>query len=381
MTLKLLFFAIAGIGGIVLSQSMMYAGKSHKEKNTAAEYVLYVGTYAPKGTGISIFRLDAKTGGLTFSGISTPIKNPSYLVIHPNNTWVFAVSEVGDGTVSAFRITGPSTLELVNTVSTKGADPCYCSIDNTGRYVLAANYSSGSVTSVPINKDGSLGDPASTIANTATSVNKVRQSAPHAHSVVPSRADDLVYSADLGADIIYGYRLDKATGTLSPASKTSTAQGAGPRHLAFHPNTKWAYAVDELSVCVDGFTIDPVSGALANFQSTPMLKENASGATAADIHIAPSGKFLYASVRDPENIIVVYSIDPKTGKLTRASDVPTGGKGPRNFAIDPSGRFLLVANQKTDAIVVFSIDERSGALTQIGNPVSTPSPVCIQFAR
>jgi len=380
MTRKHVLLITVWIGCIILSGVITYAGPLTGRKTGTPKRILYVGTYAPKGTGISIFVMDAKTGELTYRGVSTPIKNPSYIAVHPKRKYVFAASEVRPGSVSAFRIGGTDTLALINTVSSGGEDPCYVSVDNTGKYLLAANYSSGSVTSVPINPDGSLGDPVSTIANTATSVNPTRQSAPHAHSVLPSFARDLIYSADLGGDIIYSYRIDTATGMLSASSKVAAAPGAGPRHLAFHPNNKWAYAVNELAVSVEEFSLDPVTGALSTVHTTPMLKENNNNATAADIHIAPSGRFLYASVRDPENIIVVFSIDRKTGGLTRIGNVPTGGRGPRNFAIDPSGSFLLVGNQKTDTINVFKIDKRSGLLKAVGTPVATPSPVCIKFA-
>ncbi len=323
--------------------------------------------------------MNPKTGVLKYLGISPSVSNPSYLAIHPNKKWLFSVNEINNGTLSSFRIKDSSTLEFINAVSSNGSSPCYVSIDNSGNYLLASNYNSGSVTSVPINPDGSLGNAVSTIQNTGKSINEQRQSSPHAHSILPSFSGNLIYSADLGADLIYCYKIDTITGQLSTISKNPITAGSGPRHLAFHPNKKWLYVINELKGTVEGFLIDSVSGALSYMQTCSLLKVKEDGSLAADIHITPSGRFLYASVRDPENTIAIFSINQKNGSLTHIENVASGGKTPRNFAIDPSGTFLLAANQNSDNIITFRIEPNSGKLTQVGNAVNVPSPTCIKF--
>ena len=343
------------------------------------DYLLYVGTYTPNGTGISIYSMNTKTGLLKYLGISPNVSNPSFIAIHPNKKWLFTVGENNDGTLSSFKIKDSLTLEFINTIPSTGQGPCYLSIDNSGKYLLTSHYNSGSVTSVPINPDGSLGKAVSIISNSATSINKERQSAPHAHSIIPYFSNNLIYSADLGADLIYCYKIDTTSGKLSSISKTSITAGSGPRHIAFHPIKNWVYELNELSRTVECFLIDSDSGELTYLNTFPIVNDNGDGALAADIHITPSGSYLYASVRDPENIIAVFSINEQNGSLTLIEKIPSGGKTPRNFAIDPSGRFLLVGNQNSNDIIIFSIDQKSGKLNQVGDAVAVPSPVCIKF--
>ncbi len=352
-------------------------GDSTKIK--ADNFLLYIGTYTPKGTGIYIYSMNPETGKLKYLGVSPSSVNPSYLVIHPNKKYLYSANETDSGYISSFSLKDSSTLEFINSVPSNGASPCYVSIDNSGKYLFASNYNSGSVTSVPINPDGSLGEPVSIIRNTGKSINKQRQSSPHAHSIIPSLSGNLIYSADLGADLIYCYKIDTTTGQLSTVSKTSITPGSGPRHIAFHPNKKWLYELNELKGTVNAFMIDSVSGTLFFLQSNSLLNVKDDGSLAADIHITSSGRFLYASVRDPENIIAIYSINQKDGSLNSIGNVSTGGKTPRNFVIDPDGKFLLVANQNSDSIITFRIDPKSGKLKQVGGAVNVPSPTCIKF--
>jgi 6-phosphogluconolactonase len=368
----------------VLMNAEAFPGERNKGRNIpgdsstikANDYLLYVGTY---GTGIYTYSMNSETGVLKYKGVSTSTSNPSYLAIHPNNKFLFSVNENNDGALSSFRIKDPSTLEFINSVPSNGSSPCYVSIDNSGNYLLSSNYNSGSLTSIQINPDGSLGRAASTIRNTGKSINEKRQSSPHAHSILPYFSGNLVYSADLGADLIYCYKIDTNTGQLSEVSKTAITPGSGPRHMAFHPNKKWLYQLNELKATVGVFLIEPVSGALDHLQTYQLVKDNEEDALAADIHITASGKFLYASVRDPDNIIAAFSINLQDGSLTPIGNVASGGKTPRNFAIDPADKFLLAANQNSDNIITYSIDPDSGKLTQVGNAVNIPSPVCIKF--
>jgi 6-phosphogluconolactonase len=348
-------------------------------ENKVTNYLLYAGSYTPKGTGISIYLMNPETGVLKYLGISPPVSNPSYIAIHPNKKFLFSVNENDDGALSSFRIKDSSTLEFINSVPSNGASPCYVSIDNSGNYLLASNYNSGSLTSVPIYPDGSIGNAVSIIRNTGKSINEERQASPHAHSIIPFLSGNLIYSADLGADLIYCYKIDTSTGQLITLSKTSITPGSGPRHLAFHPNKKWLYEINELKATVEAFQIDSVSGTLSYLQTYPLLKVKDDGSLAADIHITNSGRFLYASIRDPENFISIFSIDQQNGSLTYTGNVSSGGKTPRNFAIDPSDTFLLAANQNSDNITIFRIEQNSGKLTKVGNAVNIPSPVCLKF--
>jgi 6-phosphogluconolactonase len=382
----IILFAIVFIGGFLINAETFpdKGNNNHNKPEDSREikvtdYLLYVGSYTPKGTGISIYSLNPETGVLKYLGISPSVSNPSYLAIHPNKKWLFSVNEINNGTLSSFRIKDSSKLEIINTVSSNGASPCYVSIDNSGNYLLASNYNSGSVTSVPINPDGSLGDAVSIIRNTGSSINEERQSSPHAHSIIPFLSGNFIYSADLGADLIYCYKIVSSTGQLLMISKTRITAGSGPRHLVFHPNKKWLYEINELKATVEAFLVDSASGTLSYLQTYPLLKLKDDGSLAADIHITNSGRFLYASVRDPENTIAVFSIDQQIGSLTYIGNTASGGKTPRNFAIDPSGTFLLAANQNSDNITIFRIEPNSGKLTQVGNAVYVPSPVCIKF--
>jgi 6-phosphogluconolactonase len=350
--------------------------KPDSNKIIVKNYLLFIGTYS---ANIYIYSMNPKTGQLLYRGKSSTTSNPSYLTIHPNNKWLFAVNENSPGTISSFAITDSSTLTYTSSVPSKGDAPCYVSIDNSGKYVLTANYNSGSIASIPIKTDGTLGNSIFTDQHTGSSVNANRQSSPHAHSILPFALNNLLYSADLGIDQIFCYKIDTTSGILTTVSKISITAGSGPRHIAFHPNNRWMYEINELSGTIEEFTLDAISGNL-NYQHTySVLKNSSDVAAAADIHISPNGMFLYATNRDPENLIAIFSIDQQNGNLTLLGSVSSGGKTPRNFAIDPSGLFLLVANQNSNNILIFSIDKVSGTLTQVGNPISIPSPVCIKF--
>lgn len=374
------------IGILIISAGMNYNRSESNIINKqllntipVRKLLLYVGSYTPAGKGIYIYSMNSVTGSLKFMGLFPDTTNPSYLAVHPNKKWLFSVSETGEGAVSAYRIIDSATIELINTIYTKGKNPCYLSIDNSGKYILASHYQSGSVVSLPIKIDGSLGNIASTIQDTGKSINDKRQAGPHAHCIVPAPEGNLFFSADLGTDFVYGYKLDTINGKLTSISKTSIKPGSGPRHLTFHPNKKWMYLLNELSGTVEGYLINKSSGKLEIMQTLQVINDIKSGATASDIHIGRSGKFLYAAERDPENTITVFSIDLKTGFLNMVEKVPSGGMVPRNFAIDPAGKFLVVGNQKSDNLTIFSIDNKTGKLTKVGIQVGVQSPACVKF--
>jgi 6-phosphogluconolactonase len=263
-----------------------------------------------------------------------------------------------------------------------GKGPCHISVDNTGQYVLVANYGGGSVTVLPIEKDGSLGEPSCSIKHQGSSVDPQRQQKPYAHSINPAPTGNLVFVADLGTDKIFIYQLDPTSGVLTPHQipSVSVAPGSGPRHFTFRPDGKFAYVINEMACTITAFSYDPEKGKLTEVQTISTLPEGTDleGMSTAEVLVSPSGKFLYGSNRGHDSI-VVFEIDQADGTLSYVEHEPTRGKTPRNFGIDPSGRFLLAANQDSDSIVVFKIDPLTGRLEPTGEVVTVPAPVCIRF--
>lgn len=354
--------------------------------------MLYIGTYTDdkRSKGIYLMRLSRRTGAMTIVGVAAETTNPSFVALSPDGSTLFAVNEVGDvdghpaGAVAAFARDATSQgLRALGGASTSGAAPCYVSTDRTGRFLFAANYGSGSVVMFPIHPDGTIGAQAALVQHHGHGPDAERQEGPHAHCVIPDPSNRFVLVADLGIDRIMVYRFDAQSGTLntSTAAQGMLAPGSGPRHLAFHPGGRVLYVTNELSSTVTAFRYDPDTGSLSELQTVPAV----SGATTvrnapADIHLHPSGRFLYMSNRG-HNSIAVFAIDPTTAKLAPVQLASTEGDWPRNFAIDPSGDFLLVANQRSDSIHSFRIDATTGRLTSTGHGVTLPSPVCVRFTE
>jgi 6-phosphogluconolactonase len=349
----------------------------------AAEYIAYIGTGGRETKGIYAFRFDSKTGKLEPLGLAAEAKRPSFVAVHPNQRYLYAVAEANGGAVSAFSI-DPKTgkLTLLNTVSSKGSGPCYVRVDRTGKSVLVANYNSGTVAVLPIDADGKLRESTSFVQHAGTVADKKRQGGPHAHSFNPSPDNRFAVAADLGLDELLVYRFDAVAGTITPNDPpyTKVAPRSGPRHFAFHPNGKYAYAINEISCTVTAFDYDAKAGVLKEIQTTSTLPKDVKVTDAlstAEVQVHPSGKFLYGSNR-VHDTIAVFSIAPN-GTLTLVENVGTQGKVPRNFSIDPSGSFLLAANQDSNTIVVFRIDKKTGRLTPTGQTVEAPGPICIKF--
>jgi 6-phosphogluconolactonase len=343
-------------------------------------FFAYIGTYTGHGSqGIYVYRFDPATGELATIGLAASIANPSFLAVNPAGTYLYAVSENDGGSVSAFRIDRKTgQLAPLNRVSSRGSGPCALSVDPAGKCVLAANYGSGSVALIPIRADGSLAEPSAFDQHKGSSVNRERQQGPHAHSAVFSPDDRFALSADLGVDLIYIYRFDAARGALAPVGSASVAPGSGPRHLAFHPSGKFVYAINELTSTVTAFAWN--AGALKEIATVPALPPDYRGTrSGAEIQVHPSGKFLYASNRGEANDIAIFSLDAVTGKPAPAGHVASGGRTPRNFSIDPTGRYLVAANQDSNNVVVFLIDPANGRLTPTGKTIALTAPVCVQF--
>jgi 6-phosphogluconolactonase len=255
-------------------------------------------------------------------------------------------------------------------------------VDTAGKNALVANYGGGSVSCIPITADGKLSQPTAFIQHTGSSVNAQRQKEPHAHSINVDKANRFAFVADLGLDKVLVYRFDPAAGTLSPNNPpaATVAPGSGPRHFAFHPSGKFAYANNEITSSVTAFNYDAERGVLSEIHTAPTLPAefDAKRSSTAEVQVHPSGKFLYVSNRG-HDAIAIFTIDQTTGKLTPTGHQSTQGKTPRNFGIDPSGKFLLAANQGSDTVVIFQIDPATGALKPTGATVDVPTPVCVKF--
>lgn len=364
------------------------------------EALVYVGTYTEpirfgtgkvlqgKGEGIYMFRLDPESGALEPAGITTGVANPSYLAFDATGRFLYAVNELKSyqdrptGTVTAFSVDPASgELGLLNRQPTHGTDPCHVVVDRQRKHIFVANFMSGSVCVLPVRNDGSLGDACDFVQHLGASIDPARQTGPHAHSVTLDKTNRYAFVPDLGLDKLLIYTFDAKRGILEPngAPWIKMKPGAGPRHVALHPGGKFAYLINELNSTVAALAFDQKTGALRELHVVPMLPEGFRGSsTGADIHVAPSGRFVYASNRGHDSI-AVHRIDPRTGRLTYAGHAATEGRTPRSFCLDSTGRFALVANQDSNSIVTFRIDARTGTLLPTGHSAAVPTPVCVKI--
>ena len=349
----------------------------------AEQYLAFIGTYTQGDSeGIYSYRFDMASGRLDRLGAIGGIENPTFLALSPSGDRLYAVEAVTPGTVHAYSVdrrTG--ALSHLNQQSSEGDGPCHVSVDRTGQYVLVANYMSGSVAALPIDERGKLRPASGFVQHEGSSVDPDRQKEPHAHSIILDQANAFAFAADLGTDKLMIYKLDLASGKLvaSDSPWARTPPGAGPRHFDFHPNGRFAYLINEMGSSVTAFHYDPARGMLNEIHTVPTLPHDFDGVShCADVHVHPSGKFLYGSNRGHDSI-AVFSIDHDTGKLTELGHESTQGETPRNFVIDPSGTYLLAANQDTHDIVTFRIDQESGMPEPTGQRAESPSPVCIKL--
>ncbi|MGE5374642.1 MAG: lactonase family protein [Bacteroidota bacterium] len=355
------------------------------------EAVIFVGTYTTPeqstSEGVYVYKMEPSTGNLTLKSVVKDLINPSYLAIHPQTGNVFVVHEKGTfegqpgGGVIALGV-DPQTGEvnILNKQSSGGEDPCYISLERTGKYALAANYISGSVSMLPIAADGRLLPVCSTIQHTGKSIHPERQDKPYAHSILPDPTNVFAIACDLGIDKLLIYRMDLENGQLIRHGEMSVKPGSGPRHLTFHPNGRYAYLACELNSTVLAFTWDPDGGTLEEFQSVRTLPPGYEGRNLpADIHISPDGAYLYVSNRGHDSF-ACYEVSPESGTLTLKHHTATGGEEPRGFAIDPTGKYLISANQNSNNIVTFLIDPGMGHLSKVGDEVQVSMPVCVKFA-
>lgn len=358
------------------------------QKIRAEDPILFVSSFAGGDEGaIHAFQLNRETGALSSLAQTTEIEHPFFLALSPDHNFLYAIHAekfggAEDEDVAAFSVEGRSgKLTLLNRQSAKGSASCYLHVDATGQTVVVANYSSGSVAALPVKKDGSLGQAASFVQHEGggSGVDLKRQNGPFAHSIVVSPGNRFAYAADLGLDKIFCYQLDPAAATLSSHSKQpfiETPPGSGPRHLSFHPNGKFLYAINELSNSVTVFDHDDPSGMLTMRQTISTLPDDFEGKSyCADLKITPDGNFLYGTNRGHDSI-AVYRIGDDGG-LTLLGIEPSRGKGPQNLAITSDGRWLLCANMPGNNLAVFRIDPKSGALEATGEPLEVTKPSCV----
>lgn len=354
----------------------------------AKDPIVFIGTYTEhegsQSKGIRIYRLDLSSGELTFQREATGILNPSYLAIHPDKKFLYAINEVQNfggeegGGVSAFTIDAASgELTSLNAQSSRGKDPCYISIDRTGRFALVANYSGGNAAMLPIQPGGRLDPATDVVQHTGSSVDPERQTAPFVHSILPDPTNRFAIAADLGADKLIIYEMDLQNGKLDKHAEVNVPPGSGPRHSIFHPNGQYLYLINELNSTLIVYRYDSDAGALEEIQIISTLPQGYEGENlCADLQI--HGRYLYASNRKHDTI-AWFLMNENTGQLTYQDEIPSGGREPRGFAIDPTGSFLLAAHQRSDNLVVFEIDPVSGKLLGTGHEVKVSQPVCVKF--
>jgi len=349
----------------------------------AKSTLLYIATQNPDGMGITLAEFDSATGALSTPKMVIATRDPAHFTLSNDGKHLYMCNTGTPGGVSAFAVDRKTgALRLLNYKESKGRGPSYVSVDGSGKYVLDANYGGGFIEVYSLAKDGSLDQQTAFVQHIGSSVNP-RQSKPYAHWFRTDSSNKFGLVADLGMDQVVIYKFDAKTGKLSPNDPpfTKGTGGMGPRHLAFHPNGKWVYGIAELANEVMAFSWDGGNGTLTQFQSVKTLADGFKDpSTAAEIAVRADGKFLYASNRG-EDSIVVYAIDASTGELTLKQRTPSLGKVPRYFTFDPTNKWFIVSNQEGGNLVVFSVDAKTGELAPKGDPVLLPKPMAVVFLK
>lgn len=373
---------------LIIVQTLFFVACTGTQKNGIEKsYDLIIGTYTNESTseGIYVYSFNSETGELDYKNKTTDIENPSYITLSPDLKNIYAVSEFGSdsiGMVYAYSYDAKDgSFNFQNKVSAGGEGPCYVSTDHLGQYVFTANYGSGSLAAVPVLEDGSLSSDIQEIYNKPTVIND-KEGSSRMHAVVISPDNKYLFAPNLGIDKIGIYPFNENASNNPLVEDEIRFQelpdGSGPRHFVFHPNENHAYLIQEISGAITVF--DYNNGVLSEKQVVSILPDDFEGKfAAADIHISPDGKFLYGSNRIDLNEIVIFRIDEKTGQLSFVSRASSEGTNPRNFAIDPSGNFLLVANQESNEIVVFKRNQKTGLITATNNRIEIGKPVCLEF--
>lgn len=356
-------------------------------------FLVYFGTNtnAKNGSkGIYVARFNSASGELTQPQLAAEAGNPGFVAIHPTKKYLYASSDIKTadgkpgGGISAYSIDKKQgKLTLINQASAVGQGPCHVNVDQTGKLATIANYNSGSIASYAIKDDGSVSEAVSFFQHEGTGADPKRQAGPHAHSVNFSPDNRFAFACDLGLDKVLIYKIDPATGKMTPNEPAfgKTPAGGGPRHLAFHPSGKYVFVNNEMGMSETVFAYDAEKGALTEIETVSTLPEadrGKKGLSTAETVAHPNGKVVYVSNRTHDTI-AVFACDPATGKLTLLQNVPVEGEIPRNICLDPSGKWLIAAHQNSGTAAIFKVDQDSGRLTFTGNKVQVPGSICVRF--
>jgi 6-phosphogluconolactonase len=368
------------------------AGPLLETNAQASSWLVYFGTYAgDKSRGIYAASFDSETGILSQPQLAAEMRNPSFLAVHPKRPLLFAVGETGEtggrpeGSVSIYAINRKTGgLTFINDHGSGGTYPCHISVDRTGKCLLISNYGSGSLTALGIDRLGKFTGSKSEVQHQGSSVDPQRQTGPHAHYATMDPGNRFGLVCDLGLDKVMIYCVKPAVPRLTPNQPcgVSVDSGAGPRHLAFHPSGKFVYVLNEMGCTVTLFAYDAKRGTLSQpIQSARTLPEGFKDPnTCAEIQVHPSGRFLYASNRG-HNSLAAFAINQSSGDLSLIDFFPSGGKTPRHFALDPSGKWLITENQDSDNVVVLEVDSSTGRLRNTGQVLPLGKPVCAVFVK
>ena len=352
------------------------------EAGGAGRRLAYVGTYTTGDQGgHGVVTAAVGRGGVLAETAATATPNPSFLALAPSGRALYAVNELTDGAITAFAVGPGGALRAIGTQTSHGADPAHLEVHPSGRYVLLGNYSSGNVVVYPVGADGGLGAASDVVQHTGSGPDQDRQRGPHAHQIVTDPTGRNVAAVDLGADSVFVYGLDLATGRLRPRSQARLRPGAGPRHLAFHPSGRFAYVVNELDSTIVVCAYDAARGELRPGSPQSTLPAGTTGPRnfPAEVLVSPDGRFVYSTNRG-HNSVAVFAVEQAGAALRLLAAPSCGGDWPRHAALDPTGRRLYVSNQRSAAVTTFDVDPRTGGLTQVG-ALPTPSPVCVVFAQ
>ncbi len=361
--------------------------KAGDDSSRAKKYFLFVGSYTQTDAeGIYVYEFDANNGSIRYLHTVAGVENPSYLAIDAQKDILVAVNETMDyngektGAVSTFSINPQDgRLTLLSQVPSGGGAPCYVSLDRECEYAFVANYMAGNVAMFPFDKDRKLLPYSDLQQHRGSGPVSDRQKGPHAHTILLDNSQRFALAADLGTDEVISYAVNYDSRKLHKVSTFSLEPGSGPRHIALHPNGRYAYIISELANTITASRYDPQTGALTKIMTAGTLPEGFKGESyCADIHLSKDGRFVYGSNRGHDSI-TIFKVDEKTGKISYTGNFSVKGAWPRNFMIDPTGNFLLVANQHSDNIVVFRIDKETGKVQDTGVEVKVSKPVCLKM--
>ncbi|WP_027127362.1 lactonase family protein [Gelidibacter mesophilus] len=330
---------------------------------------LYVGTYTDGDSeGIYQFQFNSETGALTNKQLATISENPSFITYSPDKKYLYAVNETDNGAVSAFKVASDDALSFINKASTHGANPCHVALNENGNKAVVSNYTGGNFALYTVKNDGTLTEAFQILDQTTDSM------VSHAHSA--QFYNDELYTSNLGRNAVFNYRLSNNTYELIAPSIVEIDDNSGPRHFSLTKDGKFIYIINELSSTITAAR--KIENGFERIETVSTLDPNFKGESyCADIHLSEDEQFLYGSNRG-ENSIVVFKRDATSGALNRIQNIQVNGDWPRNFTLDPTGKFILVANQKSNNIAVFKVDKTNGELRFL-HEVELPSPVCLLF--